>query len=147
MENDAEFDAAADLASLHGAVDGYATPTKGEWLYHLALGLGAGVMVLAQGMDAPWSLILSLVFLMMIPLLISWWRATHGWWVSGYAPRATRGVMVVLLLGFVAAALWSFVASNVLISAGLAAATTALVTILGFVWMRVWRRSLASRAS
>lgn len=142
MENDKRRDAAQDLAALDDATSGYATATTGEGLYHLALGVGAGATVTAQGLPSPWSWILPLAFLATVPLFIGWWRRSHGWWVSGYGPARTRWVVALMALAYVALAFVSFAADSVWVSVMMGAITAVVITVAGYAWMVVWRRGL-----
>ncbi|MDQ0645433.1 hypothetical protein [Microbacterium murale] len=142
MENDEGRDAARDLANLDAATAGYATVTAREGVYHLALGVGAGAIVTAQGLSSPWSWILPLVFLASVPLFIGWWRRSHGWWVSGYAPARTRWVVALMAVAYVGLAFASFILDSVWVSVLMGAIAALVITAAGFVWMVVWRRGL-----
>lgn len=146
METNEPFDAASELAELDEATAGYAKPTAGESVYHLALGVVGGLVVFAQGLSSPWSWILPLAALFAIVLLIGWWRSSHGWWVSGYAPTRTRWVVVVMAVTFVLLALASFMMNSVWVSVVAGVVAAAVTTGLGFVWMLVWRRGLNAGA-
>jgi hypothetical protein len=142
MENDERLDAAQSLAGLDAATSGYATPTAGEGWYHLALGVCAGVMVTAQGLPSPWSLILPLVFLATVPVFMGWWRRSHGWWVSGYGPARTRWVVALMTVALLGLMFVSFVVDSVWVSVTMGAIAAVVITASGFVWMSVWRRGL-----
>lgn len=142
MENDEVFDPAVELAGLDSATAGYASAAPGEGWYHLALGVGAGIVVAAQGLSSPWSWILPLVFLFTVPLLVSWWRTSHGWWVSGYGPKRTRWVVALMAIAFVGLGFLSDVTESVWVSVFAGAVAAAVITATGFVWMHVWRRGL-----
>lgn len=142
MENESGFDANAELAALGAATRGYGNARPGEAWYHLILGLGAGVVVAAQGFSMPWSILAPLAIVLTIPALIAWWRSTHGWWVSGYGPTKARWIAIAMVPILGAAAFWSFVADNLLVSIIAGAAAAAAVTLLGFAWMAVWRREI-----
>lgn len=142
MENDHRIDPAADLAGLDRATAGYAAATPGEGWYHALLGVGAGLAVVSQGLLTPWSIVLPLAFILTIPLFIHWWRTSHGWWVSGYTPRRARWVAAVLICVMLGLAVLSLTAHSLWVSIAAGVATAVIVTALGFVWMRVWRKGL-----
>lgn len=143
MENEEYVDPSAALASLDDAAAGYAQAVPGEGWYHVALGLGAGLMVIAQGLTSPWSWILAVAFFGSVPLLVGWWRRSHGWWVSGYVPARTRGVVALMAVALVGLMGASFLAHSVWTSVVLGGVAAIVVTMAGFAWMRVWRRGLA----
>lgn len=142
MENDEDFDASADLAGLDAATAGYASAMPGEGWYHLALGVVIGAIVTAQGLSSPWSWVLPLAALFTVPLLIAWWRASHGWWVSGYKPERTRWVIAVMAVAYLGLAFVSFIADSVWVSVVMGIIAALVITVTGFVWMIVWRRGL-----
>jgi hypothetical protein len=142
VENGEDFDASAELAGLDAATSGYATAMPGEGWYHLALGVGAGMVVAAQGLSSPWSWILPLAFVLSVPLFMAWWRKSHGWWVPGYGPERTRWVVVLMAVVLASLAFVSFMADAVWVSVIMGAIAAVVVAALGFVWMHVWRRGL-----
>lgn len=82
-----------------------------------------------------------------VPLLMAWWKRSHGWWISGMTPRSTGWVTGLLVLVLGGALLSSFLIDSLWVSAGLAVATVVVVTVLGGIWMRVWRAGLSQGAT
>lgn len=142
MENDSRETPDDALARLDAVATTYADVPPGEGWYHAALGAGAGVFIASQGLSQPWATVVALAFLLVLPLFIAWWRRTHGWWVSGYTGGATLWVTALMLVVLAATAMWSYLAAELWMSLAAGAIAFIVVTALGFLWMRVWRRRM-----
>ncbi|MEV7799597.1 hypothetical protein AB0O14_10935 [Microbacterium foliorum] len=140
MENESSETPVDALARLDAVSTTYADAPRGEGWYHVALGGGAGVLIASQGFPQPWASLVAVAFIITIPLFISWWRRTHGWWVSGHTGGATRWVTALMVVALAATALWSYLASELWVSLAAGAIACIAVSALGFLWMRVWRR-------
>ncbi|GAA4190405.1 hypothetical protein GCM10022219_07720 [Microbacterium oryzae] len=147
MESDEGVDAASQLGRLASVRDDYAVGKRGEGWYHVALGVAAGVLITAQGMDQPWGILVTLAFLLSIPAFITWWRREHGWWVSGYSPRRARWVAAATGLVLVACLAWSYLAPSIWGSLWAGFVAALVVAALGFAWMAVWRREVRSEGA
>ena len=86
MESERD-DPHATLARLDEVATTYIDAPRGEGLYHVALGLGAGIFIASQGLPQPWASLVAVAFILVMPAFIAWWRRTHGWWVSGSTGR------------------------------------------------------------
>ena len=147
MESEPTEPHADSLAHVEAVATTYADAPRGEGWYHLALGFGAGVFVMAQGLTQPWALIVSFAFILLVPLFITWWRRTHGWWVSGYTGGATMWVSGLTLVALAGTAIWSYLSPDFWTSLVAGAAAFIAVSTLGFVWMRVWRHQLQAQGA
>lgn len=115
-----------------------------ERWYHLLFGLVVAVLVLGQGLPAPWATpVLVAVIVGMIALMM-WWSRSRGWWISGYASPKAR--WAAILGGFIAGvcALASFAADSLMLSAALGIVAGLACGLLSALWMRIWRKEIAS---
>lgn len=109
-------------------------------------GLVVAVMVMGQGLAAPWSLFVLAGSLAALALMVRWWRARVGWWVNGYGPPRARWVAIGLaavLIGLMGLSLWPRMGDGpwwAPLLAGVLAWIAAGVG--GRIWMRVFRTDL-----
>jgi phosphatidylglycerophosphate synthase len=134
------------LAAIRAARAGLPGPPAPHAGFDLLYGTACALLVAAQGLAAPWSMLLLGLALAGLALMVHVWRRRFGWWINGYSPRRARWVaygMVAVFLALIAASAygrehgpwWLFLAAG---GAGFVAA------ILGSrLWMRVWRAELA----
>lgn len=134
------------LAAIRTARAGIAGPPAYPLGYDLLYGTACALLVAAQGLQAPYSLLVLALALGGLGLMIAGWRRHFGWWISGYSPRRARWVavaMVVVFLGLMALShygrtdgpWWLYLVSGAL---GFVAAIAG-----SRIWMRVWRAELA----
>ncbi len=134
------------LASIRAARAGVAGPPEPHLGFDLLYGTSCGLLVVGNGLEAPWSLLVLGIALAGLGLLVARWRRRFGWWINGYSPRRARWVafgLVAVLLALVAVSRyghaqgpwWLFLP---------AAAIGFVAAIAGSrIWMRVWRAELA----
>ncbi len=147
MENDSGETHADTLARLDAVAMTYADAPSGEGWYHVALGAGAGVFIASQGFPQPWATVVTVGFILVIPLFIAWWRRTHGWWVSGYNGGATLWVTALTVVALAATGIWSYLASELWMNLVAGAIACIAVSALGFLWMWVWRRQMRNQGA
>jgi len=118
---------------------------RGGWRYDLAYSALAGMMVAGQALSAPYNTISVAVGIMGLGLLVHFWTAKTGVWVSGISPKRARWVSIAL--GLVVAAIMIGVAwanrlgmSGLAIPAGVVSAVAAL--IFSRAWRRVWLKEI-----
>ena len=139
-------DAREALASIQAARAAVAGPPEYPLGYDLLYGTACGLLVAAQGLAPPWSMLVLGLALAGLALMITGWRRRFGWWINGYSPPRARWVafaMAAVLLGLIAMSYygrfygpwWLY-----LVSGGLGF----VLSIAGSrLWMRVWRAELA----
>lgn len=134
------------LVAIRAARSGVAGSPEPHLGYDLLYGTSCALLVAAQGLAPPWSLLLLALALAGLGLLVASWRRKFGWWISGYSPPRARWVaigMVVVFLGLALMAIYGRQHGPWWLH--LVAAAAGFVTaILGSrLWMRVWRGELA----
>lgn len=134
------------LASIKAAREGLAQPTDYPIGYDLLYGAVCGLLVAGPGAPQPWSFVLLPIAMAGLALMVTSWRKTYGWWVSGYSPKRARwvafglgavfvGLVLLSLYGRGAGPDWLFVVSG---GVGFVAAIAG-----SRLWMRVWRKELS----
>ncbi len=117
--------------------------------YDLLYGLVCAMLVSAQGLAPPWSMLALGLSLTGLAVMVWSWRRRFGWWIGGYSPRRARWVayaMGAVYLGLVAMSIygrqegpwWLYLVSGAI---GFVAAIAG-----SRIWMRVWRAELAEGA-
>jgi hypothetical protein len=138
-------DPKAALAAIKAAREGVAPPTTYPIGYDVLYGASCALLVAAQGLPAPWSMLMLVLALGGLVLMITSWRRRFKWWVSGYSPPRARWVAIVmgvLFIGLMGMSLygrfqgpgWLF-----LLSGGIGFFAAILG---GRIWMHVWRQEL-----
>lgn len=134
------------LAAIRDARAGVAPPADYPLGYDLIYGGVCALLVAGPGLPQPWSVIVLPIALAGLALMISSWRKTYGWWVSGYSPKRARWVAFALAAVFVALVGLSLYGRGpgpdwlFLVSGGIGF----VAAIAGSrLWLRVWRKELA----
>lgn len=146
MENHDSASALSDLTQVQSSMQLLSKPVRGEAAYHFLLGLATGVAVFAQGFEPMGPIFGSLTLLISLALLITWWKKTHRWWVSGLGPTKARWWAVALIPLLAIAYLTSLVAQDPWVSLATGLSAMIATTAAGHQWMRVWRKELAEGA-
>jgi hypothetical protein len=117
-----------------------------HWGYDLAYGAVIALLVGGQGLPQPFSILTVPIALGGLAVMVRWWRAKTGIWVSGYTPRRPRWVAFGLAAILIALMLGNLYCSRILHLwwAPLAAGGAAFVLgiVFGRWWMRVYRKEL-----
>lgn len=135
------------LASIQAARETVGRDMDYPAYWHLIYAFLLAVMVGGAGLGQPWSSLTLAVSLGGLFMMMRWWRARFGWWISARtSPRAQAvGIgLAVILMALMGLSFWTSLWGGPWWAPVVAATLAWLVGFLaGFAWMRAFKKDLA----
>lgn len=101
---------AEDLALVAQAQDHLEPPRALSITYDVLFSIACGVLVGGQALPGTIRPYVTIVVMLSLVALITWWRRRLGWWLSGYTPRRARWVAFAMLVPLLGLMLWAWMA-------------------------------------
>lgn len=135
---------AEDLALVGQAQAHLETPRRFAIAYDVLYSIACGGLVAAQALPSMIRPFATIIVILAMIGLMTWWRHRLGWWLSGYSPRRARWAAFEMIVPLVALMMWVWMVPDlwVAITGGTVGAAVAFGA--SRLWARMWRQERRS---